>query len=201
MALVIPLILSFSGRIIRGYKSYFVRIIFNILIFVFSFIGFILFSSSSYMTKLSTEAEVVQKDFANNSTYTGKKYELKVDDFSAFGLIKVFPTATFYGIYRPFPYEALSPTLILNGIEGLVLIIFTISFFLSRNFISKIRWIISHEFLIFSFVFVLLIGFMGGLTSMLFGVLVRVRAPLLPFIFLIFATDTKTIEKEIKNKI
>jgi hypothetical protein len=190
-AVLVPLLLSFSGRFIRNFKSSFVRAIFNLLIISFSAIGFLYFSSTSYLTELSNEAEVVQKDFANNSTYTGKKYELDITDFSAFGLVKVFPIATFYGIYRPFPNEALSPTLFFNGIEGLFLIFFTLAFFFSGKFLDKINDIRSHEFLIFSFVFVLLIGFMGGLTSMLFGVLVRVRSPLLPFIFLIFTTKSK----------
>jgi hypothetical protein len=47
----------------------------------------------------------------------------------------------------------------------------------------------------FALIFVLIIGFISGLTSVLFGVLVRVRAILLPFIYLLLTVKgSKTLD-------
>ena len=106
-------------------------------------------------------------------------------------MIRAFPISVFYGIYKPFIYEALSPTLILNGLESSILVFMTLNFLFVGNFFKKIKRVSSNEFLIFAFVFVILIGFMAGYTSVLYGVLVRIRAPLLPFLFLIFTTKSE----------
>jgi hypothetical protein len=53
---------------------------------------------------------------------------------------------------------------------------------------NKIR---KNEFLLFSLVFILIIGFMAGFTSILFGVLVRIRAIILPFVYLILTVRGK----------
>jgi hypothetical protein len=141
-----------------------------------------------------SEAQIVQQDFKNNVTYTGKRYEINTSDASPAGLLRAFPTSVFYGIYKPLLYEALSPTLIFNGIESTILLYLTL-LFLFRGLIKNIRIISSNEFLVFSLLFVILISFMAGFSSVLYGVLVRIRAPLLPFVFLIL-----TVKKsELKN--
>jgi hypothetical protein len=148
---------------------------------------------------LAQEASIVQNDFKNNETYTGKKYDIGVVDGTPAGMIRAFPISVFYGIYKPFIYEALSPTLILNGIESLVLVLMTLNFFFVGNVFKKIKRVSSNEFLIFAFVFTLLIGFMAGYTSVLYGVLVRIRAPLLPFLFLIFTTKPEETKQPEEN--
>ena len=45
----------------------------------------------------------------------------------------------------------------------------------------------SHELLLFAISFVLIMAFVTGLTSGLFGVLVRLRAPLLPFAIILLS--------------
>ena len=61
--------------------------------------------------------------------------------------------------------------------------------FFRRKFLQKWNYIRSHEFLIFCFIFVLIIAFMTGMTSILYGVLVRLRAPLLPFFVILLTID------------
>ena len=67
------------------------------------------------------------------------------------------------------------------------------------NVFSKIKKIRKQEILVFALIFSLFIAFMAGFTSVLFGVLVRIRAPLMPFIFLVLTTnvfENKQLEKE-----
>ncbi|NCA20251.1 MAG: hypothetical protein EBS86_03825 [Crocinitomicaceae bacterium] len=114
-------------------------------------------------------------------------------------MIRAFPISVFYGVYKPFIYESLSPTLILNGLESTTLVIMTLLFLVNGNVFKKIARIRSNEFLVFAFVFTLLIGFMAGYTSVLYGVLVRIRAPLLPFLFLIFTVKPDEIKQPEEN--
>jgi hypothetical protein len=65
----------------------------------------------------------------------------------------------------------------------------TFRFIFWGNVFRKINKIRKEEILVFALIFSLFIAFMAGFTSILFGVLVRIRAPLLPFIFLVLTTN------------
>jgi hypothetical protein len=195
-----PLLAAFGTRITNRYSTnLFAKLAFRIVFLSVGAFGFIAVFSSSVVADLAQEASIVQNDFKNNETYTGKKYDIGVVDGTPAGMIRAFPISVFYGIYKPFIYEALSPTLILNGIESLVLVLMTLNFFFVGNVFKKIKRVSSNEFLIFAFVFTLLIGFMAGYTSVLYGVLVRIRAPLLPFLFLIFTTKPEETKQPEEN--
>jgi hypothetical protein len=195
VATIIPLAMAYSTRLTKKYEdNAFVKFSIRILIITGGFGFFFLFLRSGFANELVSEAQIVQQDFKNNVTYTGKRYEINTTDASPTGLLRAFPISVFYGIYKPLPYEALSPTLIFNGIESAILLYLTL-LFLFQSLFKNIRIITSNEFLVFSFLFVILIGFMAGFSSVLYGVLVRIRAPLLPFIFLILTTR----KSEIKN--
>ena len=184
-----PLIAAIGIRLTNRFgTNLFAKTIVRFMIIGIGAFGFITLFSSSFVSELAQEAAVVQGDFKNNETYTGKKYDIGVVDGTPAGMIRLFPISVFYGIYKPFIYESFSPTLILNGLESTLLVLMTLNFFFVGNVFKKIKRIRSNEFLIFAFVFVILIGFMAGYTSVLYGVLVRIRAPLLPFLFLIFTT-------------
>lgn len=145
-------------------------------------------------TTVFNEAMIKQQDFATNLTYGDKKYDLKLDDVSFFGVLAKTPLILSTGIYRPFLWEALSISLILNGIESVVLLGFTGKFLFVR-FRAKIRFIFRDRFLNYSFIFMLLTAFIAGFVSILFGVLVRFRAPLLPFIGLLLTVEPPKKEK------
>lgn len=199
-ATLTPLLVAFGTRLTNKYSSnVLAKFAFRVLFLSIGTIGFISFFSSSFVSELAQEAAVVQNDFKTNQTYTGKKFDIGVVDGTPAGMIRAFPISVFYGVYKPFIYEALSPTLILNGIESLILVIMTLNFFFVGNVFKKIKRVRSNEFLIFSLIFTLLIGFMAGYTSVLYGVLVRFRAPLLPFLFLVFTTKSVEIKNSDEN--
>ena len=108
------------------------------------------------------------------------------------------PLSIFTGVYRPFPWEALSPGLILNGIECIFLFYFTFLFLIKgrRKRIARIR---DSDILTFALYFVIIFAFMTGFTSVIFGVLVRLRSPLLPFFLLLLTInpkEDKTLEQD-----
>ena len=70
-----------------------------------------------------------------------------------------------------------------------------IKFVLNRNVFSRLKKIRKEEILVFAFIFSLFIAFVAGFTSVLFGVLVRIRAPLLLFLFLVLTFQITTSER------
>jgi hypothetical protein len=190
-AILAPLLVAFSARASNQFSSAFARISLRFIFILVGLVGFLYIGSSSYMAELANEAAVIQQDFSNNPIYTGKRYNIDISDPSPTGMLRAFPVSVFFGVYKPFIYEALSLSLLFNGIESTILLFMTLNFLFNGSPIKKIKWIFRNEFLVFSLFFVLLIGFMAGYTSVLFGVLVRIRAPLLPFAFLLFTTKSE----------
>lgn len=200
-AMLIPLALMYAVGLINKIKDFaLLRIaIKGLAILAVIGAGVYVFNSNLEEILLSNhsleEAITVQQDFQNNTQIyggdSGKRYSLgEVDFTSIYGLVKAVPASIIAGIYRPFLWEAVSPSLIFNGVESMVLIFMTLWFFISRPLV-RIEAISRHELLMFSLGFVLIIAFMAGFTSILFGVLVRIRAPLLPFLGLLLSIDWK----------
>ena len=194
-AIAAPIFMAFGARLTKRYeKQFLTKLLFRSLILFGGIIIFLQFFASNFAAEMVAEAELVQLDFTQNETYTGKRYEIANTDASPVGLLRAIPESVFFGIYRPFINESISPTLIINGIESLVLMFLTVRFFISGSPFQKIKQIRKEEILVFAFIFSLFIAFMAGFTSVLFGVLVRIRAPLLLFFFLVLTSSTNQTE-------
>jgi uncharacterized membrane protein YfcA len=124
----------------------------------------------------------------NNKSYGTDRYDLGITDYSPVGLALAFPNSVLAGFYRPYIWEALSVSLILNGIESILIIYLTARFLFSGRVRQRIRRVRNHEFLVFAFFFALILAYFAGFTSILFGVLVRFKAPLLPFIVIVLTS-------------
>ena len=193
-----PFFFAFNVRMLNKYiENSFARRVLNTLILVVGMAFAAVYFGADSAQKYLIEAEITQKDFQNNSLYTGKKYDLGVVEFTPTGLIKAMPLALFTGIYRPFPWEALSPGLILNAVESVFLIYLTL-IFLIHNRRKRMERIRNTDILTYAVYFVFLMAFMTGFTSIIFGVLVRLRAPLLPF-FIMLLTVRPIEEKAISE--
>ena len=196
IVVIIPFIFAFNVNFANFYfKGKFLqRFIRTVVILVgFGFIGF--YFSGETAQKYLKEAEVVQQDFKLNKTYTGSKYDIGDVTYTPLGILRAMPLSVFTGIYRPLPWEALSPGLILNGLESILLFYLTIVFLFNkrRKRIARIR---DSDILTFSLYFVIIFAFMTGFTSVIFGVLVRLRAPLLPFFLLLLTVKPVEEKKE-----
>lgn len=148
------------------------------------------------------EALIVQQDFKTNKAYGKNQYSLGKIDNSAIGIVKAIPISIFSGIFQPLPWNGLTISLILNAIESFILLSLIIYITLSGKIASIAKQIWSNEILLFILIFVILIAFMAGFTSIIYGVLVRIRAPLLPFFTLLFFIEPtlKKLDKNIKTK-
>lgn len=137
-----------------------------------------------------SEAIVKQKDFTENKTYGDNKYSLGFTSYSSTELVLKSPIVIISGIFRPFIWEALSVSLIINGIESVVFFFFTYKFTLKR---IRFGWFKNQEQITgnFSLLFSIFLGFVAGFISILYGVLVRFRAPLLPFYGLLLSLKSE----------
>lgn len=205
VTLFIPLLLAMSSRITSRFNDFvfFKRLVqFGIALISIAvfFVGMQVYGDQVSVNQYLQEAEVTQKDFAQNSIYTGKKYEIGVEDYSPTGVLKAMPISVITGVFRPFLWEALSPTLLMNGVESTVLIYCFYRFFL-RNMRARYQLIKNNDFLVFAFFFVVLFAFITGFSSIIFGVLVRLRAPLLPFLAILFLVQPSKKETEVDSKL
>jgi hypothetical protein len=189
LTILAPLLFAYSAFLSkkfekRKFEKYSVR-----LFFTFVGIGaFALFFGTSLSDSFIKEASVINQDMTNNSTYGTNRYSLGEIDYTPIGMVAAAPMSILAGFYRPYIWEALNVSLLLNGIESMVLIYFTFRFFASRKIGQRIKRIRKHEFLIFALFFAIILAYFAGFTSILFGVLVRFKAPVLPFLVILLTS-------------
>jgi len=195
MAISAPILFAFSARIRRRYRHqpFFAGFLASITLLIgVGLVMVFMYTQGELLQRYIDQAAVVQQDFISNKTYGDKRYDLGITDFSTGGLIRVFPSALVAGTFRPFIWEAFSPTLIINGLESAFFMYLMLMFFIRGNVLEKIRQIRKSEFLMYSFYFMLLMAFMSGFTGVIFGVLVRFKAAVLPFLALVITANLNT---------
>ncbi|MEX2483097.1 MAG: hypothetical protein WED10_00965 [Brumimicrobium sp.] len=194
IALFVPLSIAIGARFLNSLNSNSIitfsarTVLYGLVIaFLLSYLGIIggsFLSENPYLE----EVAIIQRDFAENKLYTGYRYDLGITDYSPVGMLSSSPIAIITAFFRPFIWEANSAFLLISGVEGALLLYFVFTFFFKRgNLLKHFKFIRSQEFLVFSIVFVLLMGFFVGFTSGLFNVLVRFKAPLMAFLFIFFS--------------
>jgi hypothetical protein len=192
LVVLAPLLFAYSARLKRTIPGVNLKkLALRLFIILFTTGGILAFTQSGVADQYIEEAAVINNDMTNNKSYGSKKYDLGVTDYSPTGMIKAAPASIVAGIYRPFIWESLSASLILNGFESLFLFYLTFRFLFSQGLVQKIRRIRGHEFLIFAFFMAFILAFFAGFTSILFGVLVRFKAPLLPFLIILLTAHWK----------
>lgn len=189
LSVMAPLLYAWSAALAKKYETrkfekFFIRLFFTLIIGS----GFAAFFGTSLADDFIHEASVMNQDMSTNKTYGSNRYSLGEINYSPIGMVAAAPMSILAGFYRPYIWEALSVSLILNGLESIVLIYFTFRFIVSRKIGQRIKRIRKHEFLIFSFFFALILAYFAGFTSILFGVLVRFKAPVLPFLVIVLTS-------------
>jgi hypothetical protein len=185
---VFALGIKFSNR---PANSNFTRFFIQSILIVTILSGMAIFFGSSKAVEITQEAQVIQSDLKNNSEYGGAKYDLGITDFTPIGMLKAMPISIFTAFYRPFIWEAGSLFILISALETFVLLLLTISLIFKSGILLFIKSIRENEFLIMASIFTLILGFFAGYTSGLFGVLVRFKAPLLPFLYILLTMNLK----------
>ncbi|MCE2711656.1 MAG: hypothetical protein LW688_03855 [Cryomorphaceae bacterium] len=186
VTVMVPLLYAYSARIGKkfGAKSL-ERTGIRLLVAILGITGILIFFQTPIAKGFIEEAAIIHQDMTTNKSYTGAKYNLEVTDYSPAGMVKAFPASVVAGFFRPFIWEALTFSFIFDGIQSTVLIYFMVRFLLHHRFRKRIEFIRNNEILIYGFFFALILAYFAGFTSILFGVLVRFKAPVLPFLVLV----------------
>jgi hypothetical protein len=186
-----PFFMALGARWSRAQSSGFSKWIIQL-----GFIALVMFAMTSFLgsekgQEFAQEAEVIQKDLKTNTTYGNNRYDLGVTDFSTNGMLRAMPNSIYTAFYRPYLWEGDSIFVRISAIEAFIFFILTIRFLFVQNILKVLRVIRNNELLMASLVFSIILGFFAGYTSGLFGVLVRFKAPLLPFLFLVLSFKNK----------
>lgn len=185
-ALAVPLILAWMSRYGSRFTGrpvllwLFRLVLFTGLVFSFSFI-----INSNQTRELIAEANVTKSDFSQNPIYSGAKYDMPFTTGSPGEILALFPLAVFTALLRPSILDPVGASYLLNQLESLLLLWLIFRFLFLGNSLLRLRRILSHEFLLYSLIFVLIVAFMAGYSSILYGVLVRIRSIALPFFILL----------------
>jgi hypothetical protein len=174
------------------------KLLLKIFIVLMVLVGMLTFFSSSKAQEFSEEAQLIQTDLKNNTEYGGVRYDLGITDYSPIGMLKAMPISIYTAFFRPYIWEASSIFILISALETFLFVLLsaTIPFRIGiRKFIKMVQ---ENEFLITALVFSLILGYFAGYTSGLFGVLVRFKAPLLPFFYILL---TSNLEKNINVSI
>ena len=203
ITVLVPLLFAYTVRLTKKFQNRkFERNFIRFFLISLGISVVIIFFQTPEAEKFLNEAAVINQDMSTNKTYGTNRYNLNITDYSPTGMLSAIPPAVIAGFYRPFIWESLSVSLFLNGIESIVLLYFTFRFLVSTKIRQRIQLIRKHEFLIFGFFFAFILAYFAGFTSILFGVLVRFKAPVLHFLVIILTSYylNEKVQKELKKK-
>jgi hypothetical protein len=196
-----PFFMSLGARWSRSQSSGFSKWLIQLF-----FVGSVLFAMTAFLgsekgQEFASEAEVIQKDLKTNSTYGTNRYDLGISDYTANGMLRAMPISIFTAFYRPYLWEGDSFFVRISALEAFFFLLITLRFLFTNNILQSFRTIRNNELLMASLVFALILGFFAGFTSGLFGVLVRFKAPLLPFLFLVlmYKKQDEVVDIDTKN--
>jgi hypothetical protein len=205
LALLPGLIIWFNFQSIAAIKNAFVKVIIFPVIFIGSAIGMLSFYAANSALfgvygpdSILQEAAKVQQDLIREESYGSNSFDIGAFQPTIAGISSKIGPAINAGLFRPFILESGgSPTMILAGLENLILLIMFIWALFKTRFLGFLPYIFSHPLLILGFVFTILLAFSIGLTSANFGALVRYKVPLVPFFTSILLLAIQSRNKEV----
>lgn len=109
----------------------------------------------------------------------GSGYSLGELDGSIESLIRHAPQAVVVSLFRPYLWEVENPLMTLSALEGLILLIFTVSIVILSGL--RILKYFGRPDILFCLVFSIMFAFAVGVSTFNFGTLSRYKIPALPY--------------------
>jgi hypothetical protein len=156
-------------------------------------IGYKSFVTRDYLFRISTEQD-------------GSAYSLGDMDPTLLGMLEKAPAGINVTLFRPYPWEARKPIVMISAAEALFFLAFSIAVIFRNNPIRVVQRILADETLQFCIIFTLVFAFAVGISTSNFGSLVRYKIPCLPFyaafLFIIFNPPKAelALKKKVKTK-
>jgi hypothetical protein len=144
-----------------------------------------------YLYRVSTEQE-------------GSGYSLGDMDPTLLGMLEKAPAGINVTLFRPYPWEAKKPIVMISALEALFFLIFTVVVIFRNNPLRVIQRILADETLQFCLIFTLVFAFAVGISTSNFGSLSRYKIPCMPFytafLFIIFNPPKEELVLRTKRK-
>ena len=125
-------------------------------------------------------------------------------DPTLLGMFELAPASINVTLFRPYPWEAKKPIVMISAIEALFFLIFSIAVIFRNNPLKVAQRIIADETLQFCLIFTLVFAFAVGISTSNFGSLSRYKIPCMPFytafLFIIFNPPKEEIVLKSKKK-
>ena len=125
-------------------------------------------------------------------------------DGSVGELVKMAPIFVATTFFRPFIWESRKLTTLLSSLEGMALLIFTLSVFFKAGFKTVFQTLTKNPLAMYCFLFSVIFALFVGATTLNFGSLCRYKIPCMPFyVIAIFLIQDASIQKKnnlLKNK-
>jgi len=184
-AIIIWLFLSFVKRI----KSTILRVVVGPMVFAIALISgfYAIISIGQSNAKYSFEQLAgTAEETARWLNYVGEVeggsvYDLGDFDYTPAGMLRKFPLAVWVTLFRPYPWEAYNPVMMLSALESAFMLALTVIIFVRCGVINVFRYIFSNPFVLFCMVFAISFSFAVGVSTYNFGSLVRYKIPMVPF--------------------
>lgn len=136
----------------------------------------------------------------------GSGYSLGDMDPTLLGMLEKGPAAINVTLFRPYPWEARKPIVMISALEALFFLGFTIAVIFRNNPLRVLQRIFADETLQFCLIFTLIFAFAVGISTSNFGSLSRYKIPCMPFytafLFIIFnpPKEELMLRKKVKTR-
>ena len=202
-ALLPGLLLYINFERVKSIKSTFIKIIILPIsiaaIFILSNTLFFDFNDlfGKYSADKLLEEAAIQNADLQRSFYGSNSFNIGEFEPTLNGVLQKFIPAVNAAMFRPYIWETGSATMLISGIENIILLLLTAWVILTKP-IRLIKSLRMDPFLLFCLLFTLVLGFGVGLSTSNFGALVRYKIPFLPFFVFLILTSlrSKKVNKE-----
>jgi len=139
-----------------------------------------------------------------SSEQDGSGYSLGDMDPTLLGMLERAPAAVNVTLFRPYPWEARKPIVMLSALEALFFLGFTIVVIFRNNPLRVLKRVMADETLQFCLIFTFIFAFAVGISTSNFGSLSRYKIPCMPFytafLFIIFNPPKEELIQKIKKQ-
>lgn len=148
--------------------------------------GYLVLASMSNLLGTYSVDKVLERAVITNSDlkadyYAGNSFDIGEFEPTIPSMLAKAPAAINVALFRPYLWEAKNIVMVLSGIEGLFILIFTLLILFRVKIIGLFFYLNRSHLLVFCLIFSLFFSFSVGISTSNFGSLVRYRIPALPF--------------------
>jgi len=145
------------------------------------------------------KAIITYEDHTREYLYGYNYYYLGTFDGTLLNFLSKAPLAIVAGLFRPFLWEAASPFMVLAALENTATLVMMVVIIWQTGVFKAIKITFDEPMAMFSLIFAIVFAFAVGVSTGNFGALVRLKIPLLPFLWVgLFILYYRS--REIKNE-